>query len=208
MFTGIIQALQPITRVDHRPGLTSFAVALTKQLVEKLQIGASIAIDGVCLTVVTIDGVEVQFDAMEETLQKTTIGKIVVGQKVNVERSVAFGSEIGGHIVSGHVTGQAEIVRVETPKNNWIVTFKIPVEQMKYIFPKGFIALDGASLTIVQVDKSAGTFTVHLIPETLRMTAFGVKEVGSWVNFEIDSRTQTIVDTIEALYKEGTFSAR
>lgn len=201
MYTGIIQGCVRVGVVERQEGLTSFWVELPEALSKNLRIGASVSIDGVCLTVVAIDGVSVRFDVMAETLRLTTLGKISSGQLVNIERSAAFGDEIGGHVVSGHVTGAAEIVQVETPTNNRVVTFKIPLEKIKYLFSKGFVALDGASLTVVGVDKQMGTFSVHLIPETLRMTTFGFKDVGSNVNFEIDSRTQTIVDTIEAIYQ-------
>ncbi|MEK7532799.1 MAG: riboflavin synthase, partial [Patescibacteria group bacterium] len=121
--------------------------------------------------------------------------------RVNIERSASLGDEIGGHLLSGHIMGTAEITDIDHSDNNHRVTFRAPREWMKYIFSKGFIALDGCSLTIVEVDKTASTFTVWLIPETLRVTTFGFKKVGDKVNVEIDSRTQTIVDTVQALMK-------
>lgn len=201
MFTGIVQACVEVASVDRRPGLVTFAIPLPERASRDLRVGASIAVDGVCLTVTSIAGeraeARVTFDAMEETLRRTTIGEIAAGRRVNVERSAALGDEIGGHLVSGHVTGTAEIAEVTTPENNHVVTFRVPPAWMKYILPKGFVALDGASLTIVDVDRAAGTFTVWLIPETLRMTTFGWKRVGDRVNLEIDARTQAIVDTVE-----------
>lgn len=202
MFTGIIQACVPVVETKTQPGLTTFVLEFPEKLIQNLQIGASVAVDGVCLTVVKTEGNRVWFDAMDETLRKTTIGEITENQKVNVERSATMGTEIGGHIVSGHVSGTAEIVDVSTPQNNHIVTFRVPPEFMKHIFHKGFIALDGASLTIVDVDKAACTFSVWLIPETLRMTTFGFKQARDKVNVEIDSRTQMIVDTVERVLQE------
>jgi riboflavin synthase len=151
---------------------------------------------------VKIDSETVAFDIMEETLCKTTIGQLKPGSRANIERSFQVGTEIGGHLVSGHVTGTAEIVKVENPENNQVVTLQVPHEIMAYIFPKGFVALDGASLTVVGVDKASNTFTVWLIPETLRRTTFGWKREGDLVNLEIDSRTQAIVDTVKELMKE------
>ncbi len=195
MFTGIVQACVPVTNVTRKQGLTSFCVRATKSWTKNLKYGASVAVDGVCLTVVKIKGKEVSFDAMEETLRKTTIGMIKKGQQINIERSVSFGDEIGGHIVSGHVSGIAHMVKVETKKNNHVATFSVPAQWIKYIFPKGFIAFDGVSLTVVDVDREHHTCTVYFIPETLRRTTFGFKRAGDSVNFEIDSKTQIIVDT-------------
>ena len=124
-----------------------------------------------------------------------------VGQLVNVERSAKFGDEIGGHVLSEHIIGTAEIVKVHLLENNRVMTFETNPDWMKYFFPKGYIAVDGVSLTLVDVDHS-GTFTVHLIPETLRLTTLGFKKEGDLVNIELDSQTQTIVDTIERIMKQ------
>lgn len=202
MFTGIIQGIATAVEVEKKPGLTRFVLEMPEGFAAGVKHGASIAVDGCCLTASEIDGNKIAFDAMEETLRLTTIGNINVGSRVNVERSFHVGDEVGGHIVSGHVTGKAKIVKVETPENNHVLTFHVPTDFLKYIFPKGFIALDGASLTVVDVDKSASTFSVWLIPETLKLTMFGSKTVGDEVNVELDSRTQTIVDTVERVLEE------
>ena len=184
-------------------GHAVLVLLFSEDRVRGLRRGASVAVDGACLTVTKIDKTRVSFDLMGETLAKTTLGQLKENDRVNSERSASLGDEIGGHLLSGHITGTAEIVAIDHPENNHVVTFGVPPEWMKYIFPKGFIALDGASLTIVDVDKAAGTFTVWLIPETLRMTTFGFKKTGDRVNVEIDSRTQTIVDTVQALMSAG-----
>jgi riboflavin synthase len=199
MYTGIIQALCPIVEMQDAPGLKHFVVELPAHLVQGLQIGASVAIDGVCLTVTTIDGNRVSFDAMEETLQKTTIGSLKQGDQVNVERSAKMGDEIGGHPMSGHVSTMAEIVDVQQSENNKAMTFRVDPSWMHYVFSKGFISLDGASLTVVDADNVAGTFKVWFIPETLRVTKFGSKRVGDHVNVEIDPQTQVIVETVERI---------
>lgn len=199
MFIGIIQSCVPVVAVQKRPGLLTFEIELPLELSTGLAPGASIAIDGVCLTATTIAGNRITFDAMEETLLKTTIGQLKEGDRVNVERSARFGDEIGGHVLSGHVSGVADMIEVRETENNHVVTFSVPSPFMKYIFSKGFIALDGASLTVVDTDKKNGTFTVAFIPETLRRTTFGWKKKGDRVNVEIDSRTQAIVDTVEAM---------
>jgi len=165
-----------------------------------------VAVGGVCLTATEIDGDRVRFDAMAETLRRTTLGALQVGARVNVERSYRVGDEVGGHIVSGHVTGTAEIVAVEATETNRAVTFRCDPSWMKYLLPKGFVALDGCSLTLSDVDARASTFRVWFIPETLRLTSFGQKTEGDLVNLELDSRTQTIVDTVES-YLAARFSA-
>jgi riboflavin synthase len=202
MFTGIIQGIATVEKFEKKPGLLRLLFNTPKGFTKDIKHGASVAIDGCCLTVVGQDGDRLSFDIMGETITKTTIGKLKKGSRVNVERSFHAGDEIGGHIVSGHVTGKAKIVNIENPENNHVITFEIPKTQMKYIFPKGFIALNGASLTIADVDKSKGVFTVWLIPETLKLTTFGLKEIGDEVNFEIDSSTHTIVDTVERVLEE------
>ncbi len=208
MYTGIVQACAPVVRVDSKPGLKTYAVELPEPLVAGLALGASVSIDGVCQTVVHIDGAQVTFDAMEETLRKTTIGSIAEGRQVNVERSATSHDEIGGHALAGHVSGTAEIVDVHASENNRASTFRVPAAWMSYIFPQGFIALDGASLTIVDVDREQSTFRVSFIPETLKRTTFGFKGTGDRVNVEIDSRTQIIVDTVERVLAQMSLKPR
>lgn len=197
MYTGIIQALCPVVACTDQPGLKTFTVELPHALTQGLETGASVSIDGTCFTVTGIDGTQVTFDAMQETLQKTTIGSLTQGTQVNVERSAKMGDEIGGHPMSGHVSTMAEIVNVQESDHNKSMTFQVDAEWMKFIFSKGFIGLDGASLTVVNANNKEGTFEVHFIPETLRLTRFGHKQVGDKVNVEIDPQTQVIVETVE-----------
>lgn len=207
MFTGIVKGKFPIVFIEDKPGLRSFEVALSPELacptkpwrrrVEGINLGASISVDGVCLTVTKIYETRVKFDVMEETLRKTTLGDLKEGDFVNIERSAKMGDEIGGHIMSGHISTIAEIIDVHESENNKAMTFKVDSVWMKYIFSKGFIGLDGSSLTVVDAKKNNGTFQVWFIPETLRLTRFGEKKVGDRVNVEIDAMTQTIVETVE-----------
>ncbi len=202
MFSGIVQSCVEVVNVRKKTGLTTFTLQLPKSLIKGLKKGSSISVDGVCLTVAKISGTKVSFDAMKETLDKTTISELKTRSSVNIEKSLKVGDEIGGHNVSGHVDTKAEIVKIEKPKNNHIITFKCDKKWMKYILPKGFIALDGASLTIVDVDKNQGAFSVYFIPETLKITTFRFKRVGDKVNLEIDRQTQAIVDTVERVLKK------
>ena len=202
MYTGIIHGKYPVTKVADKEGLRSFSVEVSADYIEGVKTGASIAVDGICFTVTTIQGNEVSFDAMQETLSKTTAGTFNEGDQVNIERSARMGEEIGGHAMSGHVSTMAEIVAMREPENNKVMTFKVDPSWMKFIHSKGFIGLDGASLTVVDANKTEGTFDVWFIPETLKLTRFGDKQVGDKVNVEIDSMTQTIVETVENYLRE------
>ena len=197
MFTGIVKGLFLIGNVKKQQGLTQYSVILPPSMREDLQWGASVSIDGVCQSVVSTQGDHVWFDAIEETLTRTTLSQLQVGQRVNVERSARLGDEIGGHLLSGHVFGKAQIAEIIAKDNQAQIIFDFNPQAMKYLFSKGYIAIDGASLTLVDV--GAHSFSVHLIPETLRSTTLGFKKVGDWVNVELDSQTQVIVDTIERL---------
>lgn len=197
MFTGIVQGSFPLLAVERKPGLHSFTIELPDPLLDDLVIGASVAVDGVCLTVTAIDQGKVYFDIMQQTLSLTTLGELDTGDIVNIERSARQGVEIGGHVISGHVDNTAEVVAIEQPENNKFITYRAPAEQMKYIFAKGFVSLNGCSLTVASVNREEHTLTVCYIPETLRVTTHGAKVIGDRINFEIDRQTQAIVDTVE-----------
>ncbi|MEH6557545.1 MAG: riboflavin synthase subunit alpha [Oceanicoccus sp.] len=197
MFTGIVQGSFPILSIERKPGLHTLRFDFPAALLQDLAIGASVSVDGVCLTVTIIEGSCVSFDVMQQTLSLTTIGQLDGGDVVNIERSAKQGVEVGGHIVSGHVDGCAEVIAIEQPENNCFISYRAPAEKMKYIFPKGFVGLNGCSLTVAEVNKAESVFTVCYIPETLRVTTHGAKNVGDRVNFEIDRQTQAIVDTVE-----------
>lgn len=201
MYTGIVTGTFAISQLKRENGSATFALELDTTHLEDLKAGASVSIDGVCMTVTKIEGNDAFFDASIETLELTTIGQLKEGDKVNVERSAKAGAEIGGHPISGHIDGTAEIIAIDRPENNCVPTFKFPEAYLPYVFNKGFIALNGCSLTVSELDKAAGTFKVYLIPETLRLTTFDQKEVGDWVNFEIDRQTQIMVDTIRETLK-------
>ncbi|WP_148863220.1 riboflavin synthase subunit alpha [Marinobacter fonticola] len=194
MFTGIIQGQAHVTAVDQRPGLSTIVLEFPADRVQGVEIGASISINGTCLTVTRQQGNQLYFDAMQETLRLTTLGDLKTNDSVNFERAARVGDEIGGHLLSGHVHTTATVERIEPSENNLTLVFRVPQAWMKYIFAKGYIAIEGASLTIGTVTED--TFNVHLIPETLRVTTFTQLAEGDRVNIEIDSQTQTIVDTL------------
>lgn len=204
MFTGIVNKKIQIAEWNQQQGLVTLALDFDQQMLESLKIGASVGINGTCLTVTRIDGGRVYFDAMIETLRVTNLGKLNAGSWVNVERAARFDDEIGGHLLSGHVHGQAEVLAIEKPENNCILWFSLPAEFCEYILPKGYIGLNGCSLTIGEV--RADRFCVYLIPETLRITTFGDLEVGDMINLEIDSQTQAVVDTVKRMALSGQLS--
>lgn len=197
MFTGIVQGIAFVEEVTTATGLSTFAIRLPDNSAEGVCIGASVAINGTCLTVTRQAGNTVFFDAMQETLNLTTLGNLEPGHTVNFERAARIGDEIGGHLLSGHIHTTASVVDILRPENNVTIWFEVPKPWARYIFAKGYIAINGASLTIGEVVDNR--FNVHLIPETLRATTFGAIEEGLKVNIEIDSQTQTIVDTLARL---------
>ncbi len=197
MFTGIVQATCQVVSIETKPGLKVFEINIGLDLTHELKVGASVAVNGVCLTVTNHEHNSVFFDVMEETLQLTNLDKLVINDKVNIERSLVFGSEIGGHILSGHIQTQAELVDISNTKEHYNIQLKVPVNWIKFIMYKGFIAINGCSLTIGKVQ--GDQFAIHLIPETLRITNLGAYEMGDKLNLEIDSQTQTIVNTVERI---------
>ena len=196
MYTGIVQGQFAVVAVEKKPGLMTLVIDLPARLMEDLTVGASVGVDGVCLTVTAFDGQSATFDIMQETLSLTTLSELEIGTLVNVERSAKQGAEVGGHDISGHVNGVADVIQIEESENNCRVVYRVPLELIGYIFKKGFIGLNGCSLTVVDVDKKQGSFSVSFIPETLRVTNHGSRQLGDKVNVEIEKQTQVIVDTV------------
>jgi riboflavin synthase len=195
MFTGIVQGMATLVAIEKKEMFQTHVIELSDDMVEGLTIGASVAHNGCCLTVTEINGTRISFDLMQATLRLTNLGRLNEGDLVNVERAAKFGDEIGGHSMSGHITLVADIVDVIKTENNRTIWFELPQESMKYVLSKGYIGIDGCSLTIGEVEENR--FSVHLIPETLNRTLFGSREVGDQVNIEFDPQTQAIVDTVE-----------
>ena len=190
MFTGIVQGTAKVVSIDEKPNFRTHVVELPEHMLAGIETGASVAHNGCCLTVTEIDGPRISFDLMKETLRITNLGAVEVGDVVNVERAAKFSDEIGGHLMSGHIMTTAEIVKILTSENN-----RQDPTLMKYILYKGFIGVDGISLTVGEVTPTR--FCVHLIPETLQRTTLGIKKLGDRVNIEIDPQTQAVVDTVE-----------
>jgi len=197
MFTGIVQGVARVADITDRPGLRSFELAFAPGFDADLAIGASVACDGVCLTVTERSRPDhARFDVMQQSLALTTLGTLAVGSTLNVERAARDGAEIGGHPISGHVDVQATLLSLRQPENNHVLRIQVPAEWMRYVFAKGYIAINGASLTVAEANRTEGWFEVWLIPETLRMTTFGDKREGDALNLEIERGTQVVVDTV------------
>lgn len=200
MFTGIVQGIGRVLAVDDRADFRSLRVELPEGARSGLATGASVAVDGVCLTIVAFDETSASFDVIDETLRLTTLGGLAVGDPVDIERAARIGDEIGGHNLSGHVAGVGTILRRDESENNVAIVISVPAALCPYVLHKGYIGVDGASLTIGTVGTTAagaGTFSIHLIPETLRLTVLGHKGPGDRVNIEVDAMTQAVVDTVE-----------
>jgi len=197
MFTGIVQAVATIEKITDANGIRTFQISFPEGFCEGLEIGASVAIDGVCLTVTTIvSDLQARFDVMLQSLKITTLSEFSEGAKVNAERAAKDGAEIGGHPLSGHVDFCATVLTVSQVEANYCIRIGVPHDWTRYIFPKGYIAINGTSLTISEVNKKENWFEVWLIPETRRMTTFELKQAGSSLNIEIERTTQVMVDTV------------
>ena len=207
MFTGIVQAYRPVLDVKEETDLKRLCLDLT-DLTDDLETGASVAVNGTCLTVTGFDAGRVWFDVILETLNTTNIGGLRVGDYANVERSFRVGDEVGGHIVSGHIATTAAVVHIEQGDNLRKLWFTLPQEWLRYVLHKGYVALDGASLTVSDLDSAGGRFAVSLIPETIERTSLGRVDVGDAVNLEVDSQTQTVVATVERLFQDPEWRER
>lgn len=195
MFTGIVQGRAPLVELVEKENFRTHIVELPGELLAGLETGASVAHNGCCLTVTQIDGNRISFDLMQETLRLTNLGDLGLGDEVNIERAARFGDEIGGHSMSGHIMCTTEVKKIVESENNYQIWFALPAGYEQYVFEKGYIGIDGISLTVGALKE--GAFSVNLIPETLERTVIAQRKVGSRINIEIDPQTQAIVDTVE-----------
>ncbi|CAL9386482.1 Riboflavin synthase [Streptomyces sp. enrichment culture] len=183
MFTGIVEELGEVTAVEQLAEASRFRLR-GPLVTDGAKHGDSIAVNGVCLTVVeTADG-EFTADVMQETLKRSSLGALRPGSRVNLERPMALGGRLGGHLVQGHVDGTGEILS-RTPSEHWeLVKVSLPGNLARYVVEKGSITVDGVSLTVVEA--AADHFTISLIPTTLALTTLGTKQPGDPVNLEVD----------------------
>ena len=179
MFTGLVEELGVISSISQTDIWIESSI-----IMDDLGVKDSISVNGACLTVVSIEGNSFKVNVVPETLRRTDLGDLSVGDKVNLERSAQLGGRLGGHIVQGHVDGTAQITKYVEEGSAWLIEFQISKKLSRYIVEKGFVCVDGASLTVVNCDEN--TFTIALIPYTRDNTVLGYKRVGSSVNIETD----------------------
>ena len=200
MFSGIVQTVGKIESIKDKNHIKTIRIETHGDYLEDIAIGQSVSVDGVCLSLVKKNKEYCEFEAVEETINRTTLGSYMQGTKVNLEKSLKFGDTVGGHFVSGHIHTRGRIVEVELVGESKNILVEIEEKWIKYLTEKGYISVNGASITIGKVSKN--TFYVHLIPETLKTTNLDELIYDNYVNLEFDQATIAIVDTTERLINQ------
>lgn len=183
MFTGIVEELGSVSGVENLGDSVRLAISAARVL-EDVNLGDSISVNGVCLTVATFEDGHFTADCMQETLDRSSLGSLTVGSPVNLERAMAANGRLGGHIMQGHVDGTTTLLSRESSENWDVLRFALPADLARYVVEKGSIALNGTSLTVSSLGED--WFEVSLIPTTLRETTHGQLQVGDVVNIEVD----------------------
>ena len=203
MFTGIVEDLGTVAALTSSADAARLTVR-TRTGVDGVPLGGSIAVNGCCLTVVERGEDWFTADVMAETLAKTSLGDVVPGSRVNIERAVRADDRLAGHIVQGHVDGTGWLADRQ-PSTHWdVIAVEVPRPLLRYLAPKGSVAVDGVSLTVVDVDDHRGLFTVALIPQTRARTTLGLRAVGERVNLEVDVIAKYVERMIGARHDETT----
>jgi len=206
MFTGIVQCQAHVVAAKLEDAVLRLVLSVNKNYLQHLDLGASIAINGCCLTVVKVESPagdvvgQVHFDVIDETLALTNLGQLRPGHAVNFERSVTFGTELGGHIVSGHIHTTSEVLERIDSEDNCRLHLSLDEKWRDYVLYKGFVCVNGASLTVGELSEQG--FWLHLIPETLSITNIGEAVTGSVFNIEVDQQTYTIVNTVQCYLQQ------
>ena len=200
MFTGIVTGKGQIQKIISNEEYITLLIKAPKGFSKNLSKGASVAVNGVCLTVKKGKTDNLEFDVIQETLDKTNLKNITRLSRVNLERSMTAKTEIGGHLVSGHIHGTGEVLKIIDRKETKDLQIKIPSNLREYIFYKGYVALNGCSLTIGKVLKSS--FYIHLIPETVSITTFKDIKKGDSINIEVEQTTINTVETVKRVMLE------
>ena len=200
MFSGIVQTVGKIESIKDKNHIKTIRIETHGDYLEDIAIGQSVSVDGVCLSLVKKNNEYCEFEAVAETINRTTLGSYKQGTKVNLEKSLKFGDTVGGHFVSGHIHTRGRIVEVELVGDSKNILVEIEEKWIKYLTEKGYISVNGASITIGKVSKN--TFYVHLIPETLKTTNLDELIYDNYVNLEFDQATIAIVDTTERLINQ------
>ena len=200
MFSGIVQTVGKIESIKDKNNIKTIRIETHGDYLKDIAIGQSVSVDGVCLSLVKKNNEYCEFEAVEETINRTTLGSYMQGTKVNLEKSLKFGDTVGGHFVSGHIHTRGRIVEVELVGESKNILVEIEEKWIKYLTEKGYISVNGASITLGKVSKN--TFYIHLIPETLKTTNLDELIYDNYVNLEFDQATIAIVDTTERLINQ------
>ena len=200
MFSGIVQEAGKVIGFVKEKDIYNLSIECSSEFVSDLKKGASISVDGVCLTVKDENPEILRFDLVEETIKRTNFQNIKTGDNVNLERSLKMGDEIGGHPVSGHIHGISKVISIDKRDQSWDVKFSVEYFMHDYMLHKGYVAINGCSLTVGEVSNES--FMIHLIPETLSVTNLFQLQQGSVVNIELDQNTIIIADTVKK-YLDG-----
>ena len=200
MFSGIVQTVGKIESIKDKNHIKTIRIETYGDYLEDIALGQSMSVDGVCLSLVKKNNDYCEFEAVDETINRTTLGSYKQGTKVNLEKSLKFGDTVGGHFVSGHIHTRGRIVEVELVGESKNILIEIEEKWIKYLTEKGYISVNGASITIGKVSKN--TFYIHLIPETLKTTNLDELIYDNYVNLEFDQTTIAIVDTTERLINQ------
>ena len=198
MFTGLIEEIGVVLKADRRGNFQRASLSASRPFLDSLRTGDSVSVDGACQTVVSCDAQGFAFESVEETLRRTTLGRLKSGDRVNLERSLRMGDRLGGHIVAGHVDGVGRVLERTDGQEDATFRLEVPGGLEKYIAEKGSVAVDGISLTVVSVAGRA--FAVSIIPHTLRSTTLSLRRPGDPVNLEVD----LIARYVERLMSAGT----
>ena len=195
MFSGIVQGTGKVSKITTKKDHITFEISAPKNFNKKLKKGASISVDGVCLTSLDNGKNKLRFDVIEETLKRTNLKTLSKGSLVNLERSINASTEVGGHLMSGHIHFTGKVIKTSFKDSTGDILIKFSSKFKEYIFEKGYIGLNGCSLTLGKVNKDS--FYIHLIPETLSVTNLKNLKKDSLVNVEIDQNTIAIVETVK-----------
>ncbi len=206
MFTGLVESLGTVRRFEADAGGGRRLVIAESELAPQLTIGESVAVNGACLTVIERTADAFSFQAGPETLRRTNLGELAAGDRVNLERAMRLSDRLGGHLVQGHVDGLGRVAE-RMPHGDWeTVWFACPIELARLMVSKGSVAVDGVSLTLVDVERER--FSVALIPHTLAKTTLGFRPVGATVNVETDLMAKYVYKAIQAMVPENGSRSR
>ncbi len=200
MFTGIIKEIGIVNEISKNKNNIIFGIS-SKKVIKELEIGSSISVDGVCLTVTKITNTMFFVEAVEETLKRTTLIDLSNGSKVNLETSIKPSEGLGGHIVQGHIDGIGKISKIEKCEGSWLYSINVPENIREFIVEKGSIAIDGISLTLVNLVNN--NIVISIIPFTIKNTSIGEKKVGDKVNIEVDIISKYVKNFLEKKEDKG-----